>query len=206
MSQVVVRRTLDPEWEQAPGDAALLKAQLAYLIDHQGRPPEYYYALVQDHMSLPVFLSHVHAQQWIRTRDRIQASAQQLLLRRLRDRVVSDRMHELSRMKNLLDKMMEYAMPDESSGQIVWNVEPKSLEGLVRAMKDLFGTMDNLRDKLNAEVQAATPEVDTKAEIQGPLPYETAVEVTKQVLRKQIESQRQQLSVTAGEDEAKEGK
>ena len=180
-------------------DAAIMRAQIAYLTDHAGRPAEYFYPLVADVISKQDYLRLTIERMWVRQREKMFAIAQQTLLARLTDHLITERMRELEELTTLRHDLLDLAMPMRTEiiqdGEVVkvrrdWKVEPKSLEGVIRAFRDITVLLDETRNALHAVVGQAVPRLDAKSDTEdGPLEYEEAVEAVRQVLELKIRQQ-----------------
>lgn len=181
-------------------------------MDGKQRPAEYFYPAVQQHMTLQAYMMRVHQAQWARKREKLWASAQQQLFIRLKEKIVNDRMRELTTLTRLRDELMRLAMPsemqdpkDESKTIQVWQVEPKTLGEVIHGLKWVFDMVEQEREKLSTDVGGSVPQTDEeRGVIDGPLSHDDAVEVAREVLKRTISSQRARIvGVDAKEDPKK---
>ena len=184
-----------------PGDGdlqnAFLRAQVAYISDHQSRPPEYFYPLVADHMSKGEYLQRAFRAQWGRQRDRMQAAAQNLLVRRLTDKYLSARTQELKQLQDLREELFELAMPNiviDNDGveHKEFKVQPHSLEGVVRVAKELDAMVVATRTDLALTLGMNVSSVEAEGQGDGPLEETDAITVVRQLLENRLKSQREE--------------
>lgn len=189
-------------------DVEFLRAQIAYLTDPALRPAKFFFPMVEGLMALPSFLQRVTRAQWARRRERIFAQAQQSMVRRMTDGILTERMAEMRDLKKLRDNLFLLSMPEErkdtSTGEVrlVWPVEPKSLGEVVMAFTKVHELLDAQRLNVTSAVTAAVPPLEQKAgTADGPLEHETVVEVARTILERQVEEQRETIEAMKADDD-----
>jgi len=174
------------------------RARLAYITDRHQRSVEAFWPIMQGTMSPSSFVNRTVREGWKPARRRVVAQAQNELIRRVGRQVLKDQMEEVNQLMEVRDNLLHLITPQKTEveqengtkGTIMkYAVEPKSLEGCIRAFKDVSILLVSYRDQVSGRLSREAPPVadDVSGSVSGPLTSGDAGMVARQILQRQLE-------------------
>jgi hypothetical protein len=178
---------------QLPGTALemlLYKAEIAYLCDPHLRSVEFFWQMTEGQIDLADFQEHARSRHWEAMRFRVRQKAQADLVRRLSRRIVSEQIEEAKDLQKLRGWFFELMTPREvidEDGRMAlsFQVQPNSLEGVMRAFKDITVLLQAYRTEVLATLEPMAPDMHSDAsDDSGPFSETEAGEMARAILDK----------------------
>jgi hypothetical protein len=185
-------------------EMALYRAEIAYLCDPHLRSVDFFWQMTDGQIDLAEFQEHARARKWEVARFRVRQKAQSDLIRRLSNRIVSEQLAEAEDLQRLRGWFFDLLTPQEvidENGKTAmrFQVQPNSLEGAVRAYKDITVLLNMYRNEVLATLEPMAPDSRdiSVAEDAGPFSRDEAGEIARALLDKRRRARHQ---LTDGKD------
>jgi hypothetical protein len=163
-----------------------MRAEIAFLTDPLFRPPEFFYTLMRGTVNLQTYRERVVEDRWEAQREKVKAQAKAELVRRVSSHNVKEQVREAEQISQLRGWLFELLTPSRNEdGSLEWKVQPKSLEGCIKAFQDVSVLLQMYRQTVLQQIEPHAPVVvDEESVSRGPFTDEEAGQIAEQLLRK----------------------
>ena len=179
--------------DMEPGsiEMALYRAEIAYLCDPHLRSVNYFWQMMDGQVDLATFQVHARERKWEVMRLKVRQKAQSDLVRRLSNQIVSDQLAEAADLQKLRGWFFQLLTPDEIEYEedgtvktrLRFQVQPNSLEGCVKALRDITVLLQAYRGEVLSTLEPMAPDMHSAASDDvGPFSEREAGELARGIL------------------------
>jgi|6_EtaG_2_1085325.scaffolds.fasta_scaffold16506_3 hypothetical protein len=196
--QVTAELVQEVQGEPLSRELLFAKARLGYITDLHQRAVEAFWPQMEGTMSPHAFVKRATNEGWEAQRRKIWAMAQAELARRISKQVVKDQMAEVQELMQVRSWLFKLIAPserkdDDGNTVLEFPVEPKSLEGVVKAYKDISVLLTMTRQHVLQVIEPQAPAVEdagSGAMRAGPLTREDAGDVARSIMTRSLKKRR----------------
>ena len=169
-------------------EALILRAQVAYLTDPNKRHVETFWTVTEGTVSLDEFIKRANREKWQKQRDKISHQIRGEINRRMGKEIVADQIREARETQNIRNWLYDYIKPNiGADGVPIFRAEVKSMEGILKAYRDITLLLQLYRQTVSDELAPHTV-IDVRAEaVDVPFSSEELVDVAHEVLRRRLD-------------------
>jgi hypothetical protein len=196
--QTTAELARDVHGEPLNRELLFAKARLGYITDLHQRAAEAFWPNMEGTISPAAFVKRATAEGWEAQRRKIWAMAQAELAQRISKQVVKDQMDEVQELMQVRSWLFKLIAPTEHTdddGNVVleFPVEPKSLEGVVKAYRDISVLLTMTRQHVLQVIEPQAPAVEdagSGAMRAGPLTREDAGDAARLIMTRNLRKRR----------------
>jgi hypothetical protein len=173
-------------------EMALYRAEIAYLCDPHLRGVNYFWQMMDGQVDLATFQVHARERKWEVQRLKVRQKAQADLVRRLSNQIVSDQLAEAADLSKLRGWFFQLLTPEEVEyyedgrvkARLHFQVEPNSLEGCVKALRDITVLLQAYRGEVLSTLEPMVPDMHAgvSSDDVGPFSQHEAGEMARSIL------------------------